>query len=93
MLHWETVSAGLTRRGEKKDYYDLAVLLDRYSLEELFGFYHERHKGDDTSLLLRFLVSFSDIDQQPEPHRMNDMSWPMAKEKLVSSTKLFLEKR
>ena len=81
----------ITRRGEKKDYYDLAILLDWFSLKELFDFYHERHKGDDTSLLLRFLVSFSDIDKQPEPHRLYEMDWPSARERLVKATKLFLQ--
>ncbi len=82
----------ITRRGEKKDYYDLAALLYRYSLTELFGFYHQRHKGDDTSLLLRFLVSFSDIDKQPEPHRLLDMDWNTARGKLVDATRHFLKK-
>jgi len=95
LLHTEEIAAmklyAITQRGEKKDYYDIAVLLKSYSIEQLLQFYKERHPKNDTSVVVRFLISFSDIDFQPEPHHLIDFNWEQAKAVLTQSVKEYLK--
>lgn len=96
LLHVEEIAAmklfAITQRGEKKDYFDIAVLLQSYSLEQLIAFYSERHPANDTSVVIRFLVSFSDIDFQPEPNTVIDFNWNQAKEILQFAVKNYLKR-
>ncbi|WP_187774804.1 nucleotidyl transferase AbiEii/AbiGii toxin family protein [Pedobacter sp. BS3] len=79
----------ILQRGEKKDYMDIATLLDEYSLKEMLNFYQERHKNSDISLVLRYLSSFSDIDFQPEPNMLNNLTWAVAKQRLQEAIKQY----
>jgi hypothetical protein len=65
----------ILRRGEKKDYFDIATVLSKYSLHQIIGFYKTRHKSDDEALVLRFLASYSDIRVQPDPLMLNGLNW------------------
>lgn len=80
----------ILQRGEKKDYMDIASLLNRYSLNQLISFYQERHKGSDAAVVLRFLNSFSDIEHQPEPLMLNALTWNKAKEILSRAIQDFI---
>jgi predicted nucleotidyltransferase len=97
LLHVEEIAAmklfAITQRGEKKDYFDIAVLLQHYSLQQLLEFYLSRNPLNDTSVILRFLVSFSDIELQPEPLKLIDMEWKEAKSILKTAVKEYLQKQ
>lgn len=94
LLHTEEIIAmklfAILQRGEKKDYMDIASLLKNYSLRQMLNFYQERHKGSDSSTVLRFLSSYSDIESQPEPSMLNSLSWEQSKEILASAIKDYL---
>lgn len=40
-------------RGVKKDFWDIATLLQSYTFEDLFKFYHDRYSYDDTFAVIR----------------------------------------
>jgi hypothetical protein len=82
----------ILQRGEKKDYMDIASLLSNYSLKQIIDFYLERHKGSDAALVIRYLSSYSDIENQPAPIMLNGISWLEAKSKLASAILDFVEK-
>lgn len=96
MLHVEEIAAmkvfAITRRGEKKDYVDIAELLWQYSLEQLMEFYSERHPENDIATAARFLVSYTDIENQPMPDVLHGMSWEDCKAVLQESVKSYLKK-
>ena len=96
LLNVEEIAAmklfAITQRGEKKDYFDIAVLLQHYSLTQLVAFYKERHPANDTSVVISFLVSFSDIDFQPEPQKLIELNWIQAKEILQTAVTNYLKK-
>lgn len=81
----------ITQRGEKKDYFDIAELLNHFSLMQLFNFYKERHPQNDLSVLARFIVSFSDFENQPDPVMLNEMNWEKCKTVLQHSIKDYLQ--
>ncbi len=69
----------ILQRGEKKDYMDIATLLKNSSLTELISYYKLRHNNSDEALVLKFLVSYSDIENQPEPQMLNSLNWKESK--------------
>jgi hypothetical protein len=94
LTHVEEIAAmklfAITRRGEKKDYYDVAVLLQHYNLSQLLQFYRERHPQNDVSVVTRFLTGFADIESQPDPVRLIDFTWQDAKLLLQKSVKEYM---
>jgi predicted nucleotidyltransferase component of viral defense system len=80
----------ILNRGEKKDYMDIATLLESNSLTQLLSFYKLRHNNSDEALVLRFLVSYSDIENQPEPQMLNGLNWKESKLIIASAIKNYI---
>ena len=72
----------ISGRGSKKDFVDLFVLLKKYSLEDIFGFFNEKYKEYNYNILhiLKSLIYFSDADLDPEPVYLKSISWDEVKE-------------
>jgi predicted nucleotidyltransferase component of viral defense system len=66
-------------RGIKKDFWDIAKLLQIYSLEELFQFYQDRYPYDDTHALIRSMIYFADAENTLEPKSLDGMTWEKIK--------------
>ncbi|MBL7777840.1 MAG: nucleotidyl transferase AbiEii/AbiGii toxin family protein [Chitinophagales bacterium] len=83
MLHIEEIVAmklyAITRRGEKKDYVDIATLLSTYTLAEMVGFFQERHPNHDVSFVRKCLASYADIERQPMPQMLSPLTWQEVK--------------
>jgi len=80
----------IMQRGEKKDYIDIVCMLEKYNLMQMCNFYLERHKNSDMGVLLRFLASYSDVENQPDPHMLVNFSWENCKAKLNESINAML---
>lgn len=91
MMHLEEICASklfaILNRGEKKDYIDIATLLDLYSLDQMVSFYKEKYNNSDESILLKYLCSFSDIDFQALPNMVSSLNWETAKQKIIDSVR------
>ncbi|MDB5007247.1 MAG: hypothetical protein JWQ84_665 [Mucilaginibacter sp.] len=72
-------------RGVKKDFWDLARLLQDYSLNELFQFYYNRYSYDDSQALIRAVVYFADAENTIEPESLDGMTWLKAKKIITKS--------
>lgn len=59
--------SAIARRGVKKDFWDIAELLDLFSLDEMVDFYKTKYSSRDIFHLLRSLVYFNDAEQQKDP--------------------------
>jgi predicted nucleotidyltransferase component of viral defense system len=59
--------SAIARRGVKKDFWDIAALLDFFSLEEMIDFYKAKYSSRDIFHLLRSLVYFADTEAQKDP--------------------------
>jgi Nucleotidyl transferase AbiEii toxin, Type IV TA system len=80
----------ILNRGEKKDYVDIAALLQDYSLQQIISFYQLRHPKSDSSIVLRYLASYSDLDNQPMPQMLNGLTWLDAKQIIKNSIQNFI---
>lgn len=95
MLHIEEIIAmklyAITRRGEKKDYVDIAVLLGTYTLAEMIRFFQERHPNHDVSFVRKCLASYADIEKQPMPQMISPINWQEVKANLQNALKSDLQ--
>lgn len=67
----------ISDRGSKKDFVDLFILLKKYSLQELFDFFHKKYEKFNYNRLhiLKSISYFYDADSNPEPVYINPISW------------------
>ena len=72
-------------RGVKKDFWDLAKLLQIYSMDELFQFYHDRYSYDDSLALNRSVVYFADAEDNIEPESLDGMTWEKVKKTITKA--------
>ncbi|HEY4195847.1 MAG TPA: nucleotidyl transferase AbiEii/AbiGii toxin family protein [Mucilaginibacter sp.] len=72
-------------RGVKKDFWDIAKLLEIYSFENLFQFYHDRYTYDDTFAVIRSVIYFTDAENTSAPESLDGMIWEKVKETITEA--------
>lgn len=67
----------ISGRGNKKDFVDLFVLLKKYSIQELLGFFHKKYEKFNYNQLhiLKSLSYFYSADENPEPAYIHPIAW------------------
>jgi len=79
----------INNRGSKKDFIDLAFLLDRHSIEEILALYHAKYPRGSEYLVLRSLVYFDDAEDDPMPVMLKPMTWEAVKEKIMREVRRY----
>ncbi len=79
----------VTRRGAKKDYFDLADLLDLYSLAEMLGFFTQKYAATDIGFVIRSLVYFIEADRSQDPIMLNNSNWVQVKTKIEKAVQVY----
>jgi hypothetical protein len=83
--------AAITCRSLLKDYVDLYFILNDIALEKLLTFAKEKYSTIDTNLILKSLVYFEDVEQEPVLFKNNkDVSFKLIKEYLAGAAKKYL---
>ena len=82
--------SAVARRGVKKDFWDLAELLDVHPMNEMIDFYKEKYATHDIFHLLRALVYFDDAELQKDPDPLKKMTWKQVKKKIEIATKSYI---
>jgi len=78
--------AAITGRGRKRDFYDLFFLLQRFSLEEILGFYSEKYPDGNQFLALKSLTYFADAEKDENPVLIDDtVSWEEVKYSILQT--------
>ncbi|WDF76374.1 nucleotidyl transferase AbiEii/AbiGii toxin family protein [Mucilaginibacter sp. AW1-7] len=72
-------------RGVKKDFWDIAKLLEFYTFENLFQFYHDRYTYDDTFAVIRSVIYFADAENTISPESLDGMTWDKVKTTIVKA--------
>ena len=80
-------------RGVKKDFWDIARLLQEYPFEKLFEFYHDRYSYDDTFAVIRSVVYFADAEDTLEPEALDGMTWDKVKKVIKKAFDDYYKKR
>lgn len=78
-------------RGKKKDFIDIAFLLERFSLPEIFELYQKKFSVTEFSFALRGLTYFDDAEDDPMPEMLIPMTWKDVKLKIESAVREFVK--
>lgn len=78
-------------RGKKKDFVDIATLLDRYSLAEMFARYQRKFAVTEISFALRGLTYFDDAEEDPLPSMFIPLTWDQAKMRVREAVRNFIK--
>jgi predicted nucleotidyltransferase component of viral defense system len=77
----------IMRRGAKKDFWDIAALLDRYPMAIQFEFFSRKYGDMNRFALAKSLCYFSDADSESAPIlTLTGMTWPAVKARIQAAT-------
>lgn len=77
-------------RGTKKDFIDLDLLLNYYSLPELIDFYKTKYNQASEYMVCKSLMYFADADNQAEPAQMANFNWQKVKDRIKKEVEKYL---
>ena len=83
----ELISGG----GRKKDFWDIAELLERYPLSDLTGFYKEKYPYSDINKVLNCLTDFSLAEEMDDPICLKNKIWEIIKLDIKEAVMEYLE--
>ena len=71
-------------RGSKKDFIDLYIIFETYTLQELLDLMKRKYVSTDFSLthILKSLIYFEDAELEPMPRLHRDIEWEDVKKKM-----------
>ena len=83
--------SAVANRGRKKDFIDVARLLDVFSLDQMLSFYKEKFSVSELSFPLRGLMYFDDAEEDPMPEMFDgDLTWENVKKTVVAATRKYV---
>lgn len=82
--------SAIARRGVKKDFWDIAELLDVFTLQEMINFYKAKYSSRDILHLIRSLVYFTDAEANKDPDPLKEMTWTQVKSKVQKAVDKFI---
>ena len=83
--------SAVANRGRKKDFIDVARLLDLFTLDEMLGFYKSKFSVSEVSFPLRGLMYFDDAEDDPMPEMFDsNLTWENVKKKIINTTRAFV---
>jgi len=85
----------ISARGSKKDFVDLYFLMEKYTLEELIGFFEKKFSSMKFNRLhlLKSLAYFEDADAEPAPIMLKKFDWEKEKSQIKKKVSDYLEKQ
>ena len=83
--------SAVANRGRKKDFIDVARLLDVFSLDQMLSFHKEKFSVSELSFPLRGLMYFDDAEEDPMPEMLDgDLTWENVKKTVVAATRKYV---
>jgi predicted nucleotidyltransferase component of viral defense system len=81
----------ILRRAVKKDFWDLAELLQHYSLNECIDFYNEKFENQLLAISIPKAISyFDDAEESEEPVSLKNQTWDSVKKIIQKSIRKYL---
>lgn len=72
----------LANRGSKKDFYNIAELLDHLGLQRMLGYFVGKYPATDPFTVIQSLAWFEDAELEPEPISLKGVTWTAVKAKV-----------
>ena len=83
--------SAVANRGRKKDFIDVARLLNVFSLDQMLSFYKEKFSVSELSFPLRGLMYFDDAEEDPMPEMIDgNLTWENVKKTVVAATRKYV---
>lgn len=82
----------ISKRGAKKDFYDLATLLDLYSIEEMLEFFKIKYQNEEIGFVVHSMYYFEDAEKQNDPISLINITWHDVKLKVTNALDEFMNK-
>lgn len=67
--------SAITKRGAKKDFYDLVEILNYVPLESVLSLFEKKYPSAERFLALKSLTWFEDAEEEPDPVTLRPISW------------------
>ncbi|GAB2795753.1 nucleotidyl transferase AbiEii/AbiGii toxin family protein [Rhabdobacter roseus] len=81
----------MATRGVKKDFWDIAELLEHYSLAQMLGWYQEKYQNNDIGHVVMSMTYFEDAELQKEnPQDLKGISWKQVKAKMKKAVATYV---
>ncbi len=74
-------------RGRKRDFFDIYVLLQHFSLQEILEFYHLKFPNSDEYIPIRSLIYFEDAEEDNLLKNIVDFDWQKIKSTITKEVK------
>lgn len=81
----------IARRGVKKDFWDIAELLDTYDISQMIAFFKEKYAKSDIFSVLRSMMYFEDAEEQKDPDPLKPMTWKAVKKKVQTAVTKYID--
>lgn len=80
-------------RGKKKDFWDIAELLNHYSLENFIEFHTKKYESQNLLISVpHALTYFSDADESEDPVSLKGQTWESVKSEIQKKVREYLRK-
>ncbi len=79
----------ITRRSTKKDFFDIAELLDHYSLRDMLQFFTDKYAAADIGFVVRSLTYFEGAENSKDPILLKEVNWQQVKQKIQQAVQDF----
>lgn len=73
----------IINRGLKKDFWDVAHLLNYHSLSDMLSFFEKKYSNASPALALHALAYFDDAEMDKDPFSLERITWKKVKEKVT----------
>ena len=77
----------ISSRRAKKDFWDLAELLNHFSLVQMLQFFTDKYANSDPGYVIRSLTYFDDAEFQADPITLNGITWPEVKQRVLQAVR------
>ena len=77
----------ISGRGAKKDFWDVAELLNHLTLEQMIQLFKVKYTNSDPGYAVRSLTYFDDADEQIDPIVLNSITLPEVKRRIAQAVK------
>jgi len=77
-------------RTTKKDFYDLYILLEKFSLEEILSFASKKYNSKSPVFAVECIMDIDQADLELDPVSLIDVNWDIVKSRIIKEAKKIL---
>ena len=82
----------MATRGVKKDFWDIAELLNHFSLSQMLDFYQRKYPNSDPGHILLAMTYFNDAEvEKIDPQMLNGVTWQQVKDRMRTTVSEYVQ--